>query len=225
MKAGKWYVLIIVAAVLFSSCGTQNKFASSFGKRHYTKGFYVDAPGIIQKPERNKIILPVQKTPAIISAKVISNQAAQQEEIRSVQIVKSTLTLSSHKKLIETKPANSIISQQVKVIQSPIITPAVDKEGKSINNIHAIISFLSAVGIIAIASLLAILFVTNIALVAAIWLVAAILAIALDALAVFFAIQAYTKKEADTGGSLIILILNGVILLVALLGYVRNIKK
>jgi hypothetical protein len=225
MKQFKYPTLVISAAILFSSCGTQNKFASSFGKRHYTKGFYVDVPSVIQKQERNKIVLPREKMPVAVSSEFINNPVSQQQETHSSLIAEPSVASPSHKKLIATKPVSLPVSQPANILQSPIITPAVDKEAKSINNIHAIISFLSAVGIIAITSLLAIIFVTNVSLVAAIWLVGAILAIALDLLAVYFAVQAYAKKEADTGGSLIILILNGIVLLVALLGYIRNIRK
>jgi|GEM_PF-2649052 len=49
---------IFFVAILFASCGTGNKFASSFGKRKYTKGYYVDAPASIKMPEPKAITLP-----------------------------------------------------------------------------------------------------------------------------------------------------------------------
>jgi hypothetical protein len=51
MKPIKQAVSLIVGiaiVALLSSCGTQSKFASTFGKRHYTKGFYWDSPGSIK---------------------------------------------------------------------------------------------------------------------------------------------------------------------------------
>jgi hypothetical protein len=39
---------VICIAVIFTSCSTSNKFASSFGKRRYTKGYYVDVPSSVK---------------------------------------------------------------------------------------------------------------------------------------------------------------------------------
>jgi hypothetical protein len=36
------YLLLIIGLLFLCACSTQNKFAASFGKRHYTKGFYWD---------------------------------------------------------------------------------------------------------------------------------------------------------------------------------------
>jgi hypothetical protein len=36
--------------ILFAACGTGNKFASSFGKRKYTKGYFVDMPSSVKQP-------------------------------------------------------------------------------------------------------------------------------------------------------------------------------
>lgn len=54
MKLYKVIVLLSVAAILLGSCGMQNKFASSFGKRRYTKGFYLNLPGNTQYTAANK---------------------------------------------------------------------------------------------------------------------------------------------------------------------------
>lgn len=43
-----YFLWLILIAFVFASCGTSNKFASSFGKRRYTKGYYVDAPSAIK---------------------------------------------------------------------------------------------------------------------------------------------------------------------------------
>lgn len=44
------FLYVSVFAFLLSSCGTSNRFASSFGKRKYTKGYYADRIGHAQKP-------------------------------------------------------------------------------------------------------------------------------------------------------------------------------
>jgi hypothetical protein len=45
MRSIKTYFLFgIVTVFLLSSCGLGNKLASSFGKRKYTKGYYIDMP-------------------------------------------------------------------------------------------------------------------------------------------------------------------------------------
>jgi hypothetical protein len=42
-----YFFWVICIAVVFTSCSTGNKFASSFGKRRYTKGYYVDVPSSV----------------------------------------------------------------------------------------------------------------------------------------------------------------------------------
>jgi hypothetical protein len=46
-------VVCLFALVLFSSCTTSNKFAASFGKRKYNKGYYVDVPDKAPKVAAN----------------------------------------------------------------------------------------------------------------------------------------------------------------------------
>ncbi len=43
-KQGLYFILSIAIAGMLSSCSSANKFASSFGKRKYEKGYYRDAP-------------------------------------------------------------------------------------------------------------------------------------------------------------------------------------
>jgi hypothetical protein len=38
------YIVFLAIVILVSGCGTGNKFASSFGKRKYNKGYYWDVP-------------------------------------------------------------------------------------------------------------------------------------------------------------------------------------
>ncbi len=58
-KAYQFYLLLIT--VVLASCGTSNKFASSFGKRRYTKGFYVDMPsGVKNKVTPVTSLRPMQ---------------------------------------------------------------------------------------------------------------------------------------------------------------------
>jgi uncharacterized membrane protein len=49
-KQGLHFLLFILVAGILSSCSTGNKFASSFGKRKYLKGYYVDVPSESKEP-------------------------------------------------------------------------------------------------------------------------------------------------------------------------------
>jgi hypothetical protein len=221
MKAGKWYALIIVGAVLFSACGIQNKFASPFGKRRYTKGFYVDFPGKKASNGKGLTIHAIDKMPLAAAAHELNNTVSQQPEIQFAQISQQKSTGSFQKNIIAVKSRSVAISQLIKINTTNTDTPAATNGGKSANNTRAVIFFLSAIGVITIATALVIAFAGNISLVATIWLAGAIVSGALDVLAVIFAVECYANKETDKGASLIILILNGAIVLISLLSYVR----
>jgi len=45
----KFGFIFFLATILFTSCSTSNKFASSFNKRKYTKGYFVDIPSMINR--------------------------------------------------------------------------------------------------------------------------------------------------------------------------------
>jgi hypothetical protein len=50
-KQGLYFLLFMFVASMLSSCTTGNKFASSFGKRKYLKGYYADVPAGTREPE------------------------------------------------------------------------------------------------------------------------------------------------------------------------------
>jgi len=84
MKRNNIYLAFtgILFVVLFSSCGQGNKFASSFGKRKYTKGYFVDRPSSHQEKITPNIIsslpssvIPVQPRPNSISISAPSKES------------------------------------------------------------------------------------------------------------------------------------------------------
>ncbi len=49
----QYFLSLLVAFFLVMGCSSGNKFASSFGKRHYTKGFFLNRAGNTETAKRN----------------------------------------------------------------------------------------------------------------------------------------------------------------------------
>ena len=59
------YIYLLFITVLLASCSTGNKFACSFGKRRYTKGFYINMPGKIAAVSKHIPALSISPVPSV----------------------------------------------------------------------------------------------------------------------------------------------------------------
>ena len=103
MQKGLAYIITcLVIACMLSSCSTGNKFASSFGKRKYLKGYYMDMPSGINEPE----IAVKPSSPLPITA--ISNH---------IYLTDARITVKS-KNSVTVIPANSATAPTAKNVQA-----------------------------------------------------------------------------------------------------------
>lgn len=117
----KVYLLsFLIIVVLFSACSSGNKFASSFGKRKYTKGYYVDNPGVIKTPTTNAIFqLPITHRPVLLnnssSLQILSPGIASKNNVSKIEkTAKSKPSLPTF--------AHFGISQTIAKEEAPAIT-------------------------------------------------------------------------------------------------------
>ena len=117
----------IVAIILFAGCSTSNKFASSFGKRRYTKGYYVDAPGNVKIPSENKTSAPVTpKTPAIVYVEPAKEIVSQTTQPVSIHTDKHAINIS--------KPATTQFVKPLTINNIPNLVSALGDHNGGMHN-------------------------------------------------------------------------------------------
>ena len=196
----------------------QKKFASSFGKRRYTKGFYVDIP-VKVKAEKKSPPCPIAQLPAIFTQQIISLAIFQKQEIKLVQIARPAFNFHEYKKLIAAK--NPVITPTKATTTTALTNPASDnaKNGSPYNK-AALIFFLLTVLASIITATVAIA-ITPTALTLALYIGFIVTAL-LDLAAVLSALLSLNHHEEDTDAAKIVLILNGIIVLGWLITLLRR---
>lgn len=137
MKSLKTVLPILVAIILLEGCSTQSKFASSFGKRRYEKGFYWNSPGKENMPTvaNNSAPKPTvaAKSVTISSQNLSANRAEEAKGERTATTLKTadnpkskTVTLNNSRTEIKAAPSNSRV----------ISAPATPRAIRSITSHH-----------------------------------------------------------------------------------------
>jgi hypothetical protein len=70
--------LLALLMLVLCGCNTQTKFASSFGKRRYTKGFYCDRVGAIKQVASTKAAKAMELMPIIHSSLAVVTKAVKE---------------------------------------------------------------------------------------------------------------------------------------------------
>ncbi|HXB13205.1 MAG TPA: hypothetical protein VNZ45_14560 [Bacteroidia bacterium] len=227
-KLSKHIIWAIITISLFSACSSGNKFASSFGKRKYIKGYYQDMPsntpkvaGVSEekKPISNSIItissnLVEKKTSAPELAKLVKAFLEQ----ASRKTIKSSYALLKHGTLIGYAPSilNSLLS-----VQTDGDKPTGDKEKKSNNkfSMAGFWCFLTAIGFILISIAAAVVFAADGGFALVIFAIAGIIAIILDVVAMILAFIGIAIGEDRIVFADFVLFINLIVLIIVIAAF------
>jgi hypothetical protein len=214
-------LISIALSILLAGCSTSNKFASGFGKRRYTKGFFVDAPGSIKTPVESKATTAViAKTPSV----VVAHPA---KEIVT-QTIKPSLAHTDKRPVSISKP---VITQFVKPVISSntsSLLNALGDHGRGMHNSndgvastdkHSILSglfFMATIFLNVVSDLIEIH-----SFILAVEVMFVVLTVAAFVLAIINAIKAVRNKESYDGIAIAVLVLSTLIVIVALTILIR----
>jgi hypothetical protein len=192
-------LFVVIASILLSSCGTSNKFASSFGKRKYTKGYYVDVAGTVPVPKSKEVKHPDMMPLVITPAQNVS-------EVVPKPILPIVKPVEKHIAIAISKPANSNLNPNLNLNKSPIVNAVTngnggthstsnDSNGSGNDSIRSFIYFMASVLDIILFVLLAIIFSISGTTLFAVLLTLSWLT--LDIIAMVFAIKAVSNHESN----------------------------
>ena len=213
----------LLAGMLLSGCDTQNKFASSFGKRRYAKGFYVDVPGAMQTATCKKN----NKRPAKVFVEIPLHDAP--AYTLNTTDVKPTKVFI-HKPAI----ANPIAQNKIAVSKPSVFIanpPTVNNndshtednsETSHFSTISLVVFLLSAVAILLTLLVGIIVAIGNPAGAAVTLFAGFLVAAGMDLAAVILALLAVERKEPNLDGAKVVLIINGISLLIFLVAWARR---
>ena len=122
MKSERLLISCLLAVIVLSGCAGGNKFASSFGKRKYTKGYFWNIPadaGTVETKNTGNIsndvvIEPVKKAqaePIVQKPQIVSNESPKANKPKHVvakdHIVRSFIAKSVKMVVAEPKPTET----------------------------------------------------------------------------------------------------------------------
>ncbi len=139
MKNFQFAVAMTAIAGMLASCSSTNQFASSFGKRKYTKGYYVDAPSSVKEVvSSNKTVLIAKNNNLTVKENPVSTKTVSSAPLIAIQAKASSVlaksTMKSANKATESisKNASAAINNTITkgantAAPEIIATPVVNK--------------------------------------------------------------------------------------------------
>lgn len=136
-------ILLLAIILVLSSCSQGNKFASSFGKRKYTKGYFVNAPGSIHNPVASQsveISAPASKKEAISIT-----EGEQRNESLIIPVTSHSLWRSPEKTVVLTGKCNAH-PQSAGLTKMPIVNGDEPKDN-SVKKSSSDVNYVAIIGL------------------------------------------------------------------------------
>jgi hypothetical protein len=97
IKNFHYALAMTVIAGMLASCSSSNQFASSFGKRKYTKGYYVDAPSSIKESvSSNKTAVIAKNSDLAVKENVVTTKTVTSAPVNAIQAKASSVVLAKN---------------------------------------------------------------------------------------------------------------------------------
>ncbi len=207
------YAIIVIS--LFGACSTGSKFASSFGKRKYIKGYYLDVPSSTPKVSELPGVKKLIESPVIAgNSNLFEKKISNLEPARFVKtFLQQTFAKTAKHNSAITKPITSI--EKAPSITNIVLSIQGDGGRHTGDNATTTTGKLSKASLIAflifiVFVLIAIILAAATGSLAYLWILG--LSYLIDLVAVILAIIALIQNEEGKNLAIIVLVLNGLLI-------------
>ena len=140
-----YFSFLFNLVLLLSSCGSSNKFTSSFGKRKYMRGYYLDLPSSAKEP----IITATAPNKPIHTPTVLNDNTPVQHSVLKTTVIPAKISVRNNKTLTSISSAKINGVSGTKLISTLItnmhsVTPAPNET--SLANAKSDINYWAIVG-------------------------------------------------------------------------------